>query len=89
MRDPEEEAGNAHSQGHQLLPPQVGPEFGAKLIFEERYGHFHVGKLNNEQHQNSVGINAKKVDPNRLTVKLNFNHTCIESLKAHTRLIQI
>lgn len=45
VRDPQDEAENANSQGHQLLLLQVGQDFGPKLIFDEGDGHFHVTKL--------------------------------------------
>lgn len=49
VRDPQDEADNAHRQGHQLLFLQVGQDFGPKLIFDERDGHFHVAKLGNQR----------------------------------------
>lgn len=49
VRDPQDEADKAHSQGHQLLFLQVGQDFWPKLIFDERDGHFHVAKLGNQR----------------------------------------
>lgn len=49
VRDPQNETENAHSQGHQLLLPQEGQDFGPKLVFNEGDGNFHIAKLGNQR----------------------------------------
>lgn len=45
MRDSQDKANCAHTQGQQLIFPQETRKVGAQLIFYERYDDLHVGEL--------------------------------------------